>query len=262
MKEVIFIKYGGSIITDKKNAMSVSSSVIDMLNEQIRIISSESSYSIIIGNGGGAFGHYFAEKHQLYNGNINSDTFLGICKGKNGNSFLNRMVVENLLDKHILSCSVKISVPYILGKIQNSWEEVFVYLNNGIIPVLYGDILFFPNKKYSIISTEQAFLDLSEYFLKYKSEQYRVSKFILCTNTNGVLDKNGINIPSIPIHFNDFSLFWKNPDEYDVTGGMSEKVKKSLKLAKVAPVYIINGMKENAILKVMNGETAGTTIIS
>ena len=122
MKEVIFIKYGGSIITDKKNAMSVSSSVIDMLNEQIRIISSESSYSIIIGNGGGAFGHYFAEKHQLYNGNINSDTFLGICKGKNGNNFLNRMVVENLLDKHILSCSVKISVPYILGKIQNSWE--------------------------------------------------------------------------------------------------------------------------------------------
>lgn len=260
MKEVIFIKYGGSIITDKSCPMSVLENVIKTLNKQVQFLSLETSFSIILGNGGGAFGHYFADKYQLFSGKIETDTFLGICKGKDGNSYLNRLVVEDLLNLGISACSVRISVPYILQNNAKSWEEVFLYLDNDIIPIIYGDIVLLSKIQYDIISTEHAFVDLAKYMCEYKKEQYHINKIIFCTNTDGVLDKNGEKIPKITADFNDSSIFWHDNKNYDVTGGMLEKVEKSLKMASIAPVQIVNGRQENAIIKAVNGESIGTII--
>lgn len=260
MKNVIFIKYGGSIITDKSSATSVSRDTIRKLNKQLQYLTSQSAFSFILGNGGGSFGHYFAEKYQLYDGKLNFNTFYGICEGKNGNNYLNGLVIKDLLKRGIPACSVRISMPYILGDCVKSWEEVFLYLESAIIPVLYGDILLISNMQYKIISTEQVFCDLAQYLSKYKRQEYHIKKFILCTSTNGVLDENGENIPIISVDFKDSSIFWHKKKEYDVTGGMREKVEKSLKLASLAPVQIIDGRQKNAIIKAVNDEHIGTII--
>ncbi len=262
MKDVYFIKYGGSIVTDKSKAMSVSEDVIDSLNQQVQYISSRNQISLIVGNGGGSFGHYYADKYQLDSIKTDPKTLFGVCKGKNGNNYLNRIIVEDLLDKNVSACSVRINLPYLLESTEKSWEEVFLYLDNGIIPVIYGDIIVLSNMQHRIISTEQAFFDLASYLHIYKQSHYNIKKFIFCTNTNGVLDKNGNSISKINSDFDDNSIFWNNTEKYDVTGGMCEKVYKSLMISAFAPVQIIDGKQPNAIIKAISGENIGTIISS
>lgn len=260
MKDIYFIKYGGSIITDKGKAFSVSYDVIDSLNRQIKCVLLKNKSCFIVGNGGGSFGHYYAKKYQLDSKKNDKKTLIGVCKGKNGNNYLNRIVVRDLLNKNISACSVRINLPYLIKNTNYSWEEVFLYLDNGILPVVYGDIVVSPNMQHEIISTEQVFLDISIYLNKYKQNNYNIKKFIFCTNTDGVLDAKGNSISKIDRDFCNNVFFWNNTTTYDVTGGMYEKVKKSLLLSKFAPVQIIDGRQPGNIIKAINGETIGTTI--
>lgn len=263
MKDIVFVKYGGSIITNKGKAMSVSSNTIHLLNEQIQyLLAGDASFTFVIGNGGGSFGHYFANKYQLSPISAEPKKIFGVCKGKNGNNYLNQIVVEDLLNRKISACSVRISTPYMMNNENKSWDEVLLCLDNNIIPVIYGDFVVLTNMKYNIISTEQAFNDLANYIYKYRRNEYKLKKIVFCTNTNGVLDANGKNISNITPNFIDDSIFWNCPKGYDVTGGMIEKVKKALQLSNYAPVQIINGKVENNLVKAINGENIGTIISS
>lgn len=263
MREVIFIKYGGSIITDKSEKETVNEDVISNLNNQIcKLHQLFPSYLFVIGNGGGAFGHYYASKYELYNKKINSNTFFGICEGKNGNNYLNHIVTNDLISKLIPACSINIGLPYLLSvsDLIYAWKEVVVCLDNDVIPVIYGDILILNKNCYTIASTEQAFLFLAKYMTENNKHDYHLNKVILCTNTDGVLNSNGETIPIISNN-KDNEIFWDDYDNYDVTGGMREKVSKSLDLSIYAPVQIINGKTDNSIIKAMIDESGGTLIM-
>jgi isopentenyl phosphate kinase len=259
-KKIYFIKYGGSVVTDKHIPHSVSAKDISSLNSQIDYLHQESDDLFIIGNGGGSFGHYYAQKYQLYDNSINKQTFLGICCGKCGNDYLNRLIVEDLLRKGLTACSVRISVPYLLEHNKYSWQEIISCLQNCIIPVIYGDILFYPKNKYTIISTEQAFVDLSYYLHFYFQDEYEVAKFILCTDTNGVIDNANKTVSLLTTDAQNKSIFWTENGAFDVTGGMKGKVEKSFELAKIAPVQIVNGHESDCIIRAVRNETLGTLI--
>lgn len=261
MKEIVFIKYGGSIITDKSRPQSVSVDCIRQLNEQVKYLHSISSYLFIIGNGGGAFGHYFAMKYGLgCDKEISPEAVFGICEGKNGNNYLNHLIVDDLLNIGVSAASVRISTPYLLLENLKAWEELCLYLGKDILPVLYGDILIVENEECRIVSTEQAFLDLARYIAHRKKDTFKIRKFIFCTDTDGIKDKIGNRIPKISADFYDDSLFWNSDQVYDVTGGMKKKVEISLELAKIAPVQIINGKKKDAVIQAVAGEEIGTQI--
>lgn len=261
-KKIYFIKYGGSVVTNKRKPRTVSEADIAALNMQIDYLQQESDALFIVGNGGGSFGHYFAQKYQLFDNTVNTQTFLGICHGKCGNDYLNRLIVEDLLSRNLAACSVRISIPYLLEHNEYSWQEVISCLKNRIIPVLYGDILFYPDNNYNIISTEQAFVDLSYYVLSYYQDEYEIAKFILCTGTNGVIDDANNTIPLLTRDAQDKSVFWTDNGIIDVTGGMMEKVEKSFELAEVAPVQIVNGHEPDCIIRAVRNETLGTLIKS
>lgn len=261
MKEIVFIKYGGSIITDKSRPQFASQDIIQHLNEQVKYLTLNSPYLFVLGNGGGSFGHYFAMKYGLgTHKKASNETILGICRGKDGNNYLNRLVVNNLLNVGIAATSVRISTPYILSENSEAWKEICLYLKKGILPVLYGDILVMKNGECQIISTEQAFLDLAGYLTHKEKESFKIHKFIFCTDTDGIRDKAGNRIPEITEDFYDESLFWNSDRVYDVTGGMKKKVEISLELAKMAPVQIINGIEENTIIQAVVGDAIGTSI--
>lgn len=261
-KKIYFIKYGGSIVTNKRKPRTVSIADIASLNMQIDYLQQESDALVIIGNGGGSFGHYYAQKYQLYDNSVNTKTFLGICRGKCGNDYLNRLIVEDLLSRDLVACSVRIATPYLLEHNKYSWQEIISCLKNRIIPVLYGDILFYPNNNYNIISTEQAFVDLSNYLHFYFQDEYEIAKFILCTNTNGVIDDSKNTIPLLTRDAQNKSVFWIDNEIFDVTGSMMEKVEKSFELAEVAPVQIVNGHEPDCIIRAIRNEKFGTLIKS
>ena len=101
-----------------------------------------------------------------------------------------------------------------------------------------------------------AFLEMASRFLK----NHKIRGFIICTNTDGVLDKNSRRIPYIGQDFNDWTVFWSENNVFDTTGGMYEKVHKSLALSKYAPVSIVDGRKDNSIIDSLNGRDVGTII--
>ena len=88
MKEIVLIKYGGSIITDKTKPLSIDYSIINKLNHQIKEIL-QMGLSVIVGNGGGSFGHYYAKAYDLRKGIVNDDNRLPILLAKNSNTYLN-----------------------------------------------------------------------------------------------------------------------------------------------------------------------------
>ena len=124
MQEIVLVKYGGSIVTDKSKPLSVNYEIIQRLNDQISQLANSTDTLFIIGNGGGAFGHYFASKYSLYGSSINNNNVFGICAGKNGNNYLNQIIVDDLLKRNVCACSSRISNEYL----QNELKCYCVYL--------------------------------------------------------------------------------------------------------------------------------------
>lgn len=258
MKEVVLIKYGGSIITDKHMPLSVDIDAIHRLNKQVSELYCNTHVKIIVGNGGGAFGHYYASKYGLYDSQIENSKLFGICVGKNGNNYLNQIIVDDLLSFGVISCSSRISSAYLQHGAYEKWIEVQTYLNEGIIPVLYGDILLLGNHQYGIISTERFFVDLCD-FLSYDNK-FKIRKVIICTNTNGVLSTDGTTIPMIDSNNFKNIIFSSDTSSFDVTGGMKGKIENAMQIANFCDVQIVDGKFPNSIIKAYYDEKIGTVI--
>lgn len=251
-KDVILIKYGGSVITDKQRPQFINYVAIHSMNSQLVQLLSERDVLFILANGGGSFGHYYAQKYSLGDNIVNDRNLYGICAGRNGNNYLNQLIVDDLIERNVNSCSVRISSIYYPSI---DWSEVLLYLEYGIVPVLYGDIILLGKGKYNIISTEHIFLDFCKYI--NVSEKYNLKKVIMCSNTNGVMDIKGNTIPVWNEEYNLDVHTCKQP-RYDVTGGILEKVSKAIDISKYCDVQIVNGNEKNAIIKAYQDMNCGT----
>lgn len=251
-KDVVLIKYGGSVITDKCHPLSINYQNIYSMNSQLMQLLSERNTLFVIGNGGGSFGHYFAQEYALFDNAVNATNLYGICAGRNGNNHLNQIIVNDLINKSINACSVRISSIYYPSI---NWSEVLLCLENEIVPVLYGDIILLGKGKYDIVSTEHIFLDLCEHINSL--EEYNLKKVIMCSNSDGVIDIEGNTIPIWDVEDN-IGIDAFNSSQYDVTGGIFEKVSKAIDISKYCDVQIVNGNDNSSIIKAFKDMNCGT----
>ena len=75
ISEVIILKLGGSLLTDKETPLSIREEVLERSIKQII----ESKKSIILIHGGGSFGHPTAKKYQISQGFNDSVNILFMC---------------------------------------------------------------------------------------------------------------------------------------------------------------------------------------
>lgn len=269
MKNIVMLKLGGAILTHKTKPCSVRMDMLNMLIKPICEYLNDHPGSLILGNGGGSFGHYYSERYMLSNGYYNKEGQLGMCKGKNSNARLHTLLVEKLTNYGVPACSVPIDgIFFNKGKRElleeiSQWEPLFAYLDSNIIPVVYGDIIYDTKRGCNIVSTEDIFLALETAIMKNPSCGYQISKILFVTDKDGVEDFDGKIISHIDIkHFHKWKIF--NPSRgFDVTGGMYGKVRMALDLdqRKGCSVQIINGMFPERINKALRGEKVRGTII-
>lgn len=260
-KPIIFIKYGGSVITNKEKEEEVIEKNIDFISSQIKDIYNLKKYSFVIGNGAGSFGHIQVKKYNLKN-DIKSDfQKLGFSKVSSLVSKLNLKVVFSLINQNLPAISIKPSSIY-LSK-NNKKNKFFIdsileFLKSDYLPVLYGDMVLDKEKGGTVLSTEQIFFQLIK---TLKQKKTKVEKVVFCGKTPGVLDKNGQtislitkkNYPKIK------SVFFEN-SYVDVTGGMKTKVEIALKIARFGiPSCILD--KENLKNCLLNKNFIGTKIL-
>ncbi len=248
LNSMILIKLGGSIITNKEKPLSARRKTIDNLVKSLKKINE----SMIIVHGGGSYGHYWSVKYDMHTKARKYD-LRGVSVVKNSMIELNKIILNSLL-KNRLNPYCLPPTDFMSGNksIPKKIKEIEKIAKSGLIPVTYGDALWYGQKKTYILSGDKIMTHLA------KILKPRLSIFVL--NEDGLYSdlksKKLINElkgerPSI------------SENKMDVTGGMTRKVDEASKISKMGiNVFFVNGNKPERIVKaVKNRKFEGTLFI-
>lgn len=263
--KIIIIKLGGSLITDKSKPFTARLDVMRSLAIQIKNAQKkDSSIRLIIGNGGGSFPHVPATKYKMKQGIKSARQIKGCALTQDSAAKLNRIIVSEFLKQGINAVSINPSSMVITkkGKIQKIFlDSLLGFLEKGLTPVMYGDIVYDTDQGASIVSTEVL---INTIVPKLLSKKYHIQKIIQNGRTGGVYDKQGKTIPHISQkNYSKIKKYLFQTEGFDVTGGMVHKIKMALLLAKKSiSTQIINGAEGKNYLQraILGDETFGTLI--
>lgn len=263
-KQLILIKLGGSLITDKNRAFYAKKKVIRRLAHEIKDSMCD-KFDLIIGHGSGSFGHVVASKYNTQNGITDKKSIMGLSLVADAAIQIDRIMMQAFLKAQLPVVSFA-PASFLTATGQNLdkllVEQINIALKIGVVPVIYGDVILDKKQGCCIFSGEKT-LDILAKFLK---DKYQSVNIILCGDTNGVYGKNGKAIPQINTSvFKNMASNIKGSGGVDVTGGMIHKVETSLKLATEFGIEtrIINGKSLGKLKKVLLGkEIKDTTLIT
>ena len=257
MKNLILIKFGGSIITDKNVPYKARPDVIKRLAQELKKIK---DVSIVLAHGVGSFAHTSA---QEFGGEKGYKSKWGIAKVARDAMEINRIVMDILIEEGLPAVSLRPMSMMITdaGKLKNNLFEIIEEtLNQGLMPVVYGDVIWDKKWKSTIYSGEKTLNEIGIYLSK---KGFKVNKIIQVGETNGVYDDKGKTIPAIN------KRNWKSVERYvfdskrtDVTGAMKHKIENALSIAeKGIQTWITSGIVPNAFYRALHGKIIHGTII-
>jgi len=264
-KELLIIKLGGSVITDKNRAFTPRYENIERLTQEIKTSLKTFKGDLIVVHGSGSFGHTLALKYQTQKGIVNKDSKAGFSKVADTAIAINRIVMKEFIKIGIKAVSFA-PLSFILsekGGVKSLFlEPIKKALELGFVPVLYGDVVFDTSGRgFCIFSGEKIITALLD---KLESD-YKNVRVVYCADTDGVYDSQGKTVPIIDSKiFTKLSKTVNKSDFPDVTGGMLHKVKESLKMVKERKIecYIINGERKNGLRNAITGlGFSGTKIV-
>lgn len=264
MKDLILVKLGGSLITNKTKPFTPRLDVIKRLAKEIHEAREEAEIKLIVGHGGGSFPHKPAKDYKINEGIINKDSYKGISLVQDAASQLNRIIVSYLIEAGENAVSVQPSAGLITedGRIKEWYlESMREMLKHNLLPVPYGDVALDIKKGCCIISTEE--------ILNYLARKLCSKRIILAGITDGVFDKDPNKYSDAKLiteinskNYGDVKKYLAKSVGIDVTGGMLHKVNKIFELIKIGvEAEIINGEKEDNLKKALVGENGLGTIM-
>ncbi len=115
---------------------------------------------ILLGHGGGSFGHYWAERYHTAQGIIDDQSWWGVARVADAMARLNRAVVGACLDAELPAIGMQPMASGFAnaGEIQQiGTQQIATLLAAGTIPVVYGDVLLDRVQGCTIASTERIF---------------------------------------------------------------------------------------------------------
>jgi isopentenyl phosphate kinase len=256
----VFVKFGGSVITDKTKPYTVDFPSLRMLCKEVMVARGE-GIKIIVGHGGGSFPHTSAEKYRTQDGFVDENSPFGFCKVGMDAARLNTIVVDEFLKMGERAFTLRVSSSAIAknGRILR-WdvEAAKLLLEMDVLPVTYGDVIVDLEKGCSIVSTEEIFRFLAEKFRPRKV--ILVSKYAVYDSDP---EKNPKSRKIDRIGRKEFELIKQRlsgSHGFDVTGGMLKKVELAMEIAKHAGEVEIISSKQGNLLQSIRGEHVGTVI--
>ncbi len=273
MDNLVFLKLGGSLITDKMQPYTPRLDKLAQVAKEIKsACSTNSGLNLVIGHGSGSFGHYavrdqssllnlppFPPKRQHEN---NKTYWKGFSEVLFRASQLNHFVMEALNKAGIPAIAFAPSAMIAAqdGTIKN-WDlsAMRSALNTGLIPVIYGDIVFDEGSGGVVLSTEK--------LLFYLAQILPIKRILLAGLEEAVWADFPTRLQIVkkitPASFNSVADGIGASHGMDVTGGMRSKVEEMLGLVKIIPdlsVQILSGEEAGNVEKALRGEELGTLI--
>lgn len=265
MKDVIFLKLGGSLITDKSRPHTPRTNVIDRIAQEVQnALEQSGGISLIIGHGSGSFGHVPGNRYQTRAGVYDEAQWSGFAEVWSEARALNQILIQAFVKRKIPVIAFPPSASAISrdGKLQK-WmtQPVHFALEHDIIPIIYGDVVFDRQIGGTILSTEDLFA--------YLAKELKPRKILLAGMEEGVwkdYPSNTILIQKItPSIFFELKGSIGKSDNIDVTGGMHEKVSILMQIIQNSPStqgMIFSGMVSGNIEKALSGDLLGTAIMN
>jgi len=260
---LVFLKLGGSLITDKTRPYSPRNEVLSALASQIAIaVRENSSLHLVLGHGSGSFGHQAASQYGTREGVSGDASWRGFAEVWYQASRLNRLVVEALREVGLpaVTFSAFSSVSARDGQIA-TWDlkSLKEALGHGLLPVLHGDVVFDTVRGGTILSTEDLFA-----FLAHKMHPERI---LLAGLEAGVWDdfpaRQSLVREITPKTLDQVTSSLGISTGADVTGGMASKVNDMLRLVEQVAnleVLIFSGEAPGSIKAALRGDNPGTLL--
>jgi isopentenyl phosphate kinase len=263
VKNLILIKLGGSVITDKKKDSTIRQENIKRLAGEVKSALKNIDSKIIVGHGAGSFAHVPAKKYKTKDGLINRNSLFGMCVTEDSAKKLNAIVIRNFLEIGLPAFSFS-PASFLISDTKVCLSSYFDPLNKalevGIIPVVYGDVIVDKTIGCTIFSTEKVLSIIARELRKV----YKI-RIIYVTDVDGVYDQNKKTIDKITsANFDKVKKSILGTETTDVTGGMIHKVEEALKLVKKTGIetLIINGTKKGELRNaILSNKTNGTLVI-
>lgn len=261
MRDLIIIKLGGSVITDKTKFKTIRPNVLRNIGKELSGIVKLNRYRFIIVHGGGSFGHPLAYKYRLAEGIINSESLIGISETIDSMRELSLSITKFLRDFGIPIFPIQTSSVSLLkkDKIALFFQEILkIALERNFIPLLWGDVALDLSKGCSILSGDE--------IIKYLAFLLKPNKVIFGTNVDGVFLDYPKNLKLVKkINKDNLESIMEaiRPVNYtDVTGGFYKKMQVMVSIARSGiRVQVINLLKYGNLTKaIMETEDAGTII--
>jgi isopentenyl phosphate kinase len=250
---VVFLKLGGSLITDKTRAYTAHPQVIVRLAQEIRqTLDTIPSLKLLIGHGSGSFGHWAAKPHGTRQGVRTPDQWRAYAQVAAAAARLNRIVTDAFLEAGVPVLSIQPSASarcrdYVLEHLDT--HPIHTALMRGLVPMIYGDVAPDDTHGGTIISTEDIFLFLTN------DDELRPARILLLGEVPGVLDSNGAVMPHItPDDLSTLQETLTGSRGVDVTGGMEDKVTRMVKLVQRHPqtcVHILTGAEPGLLTRAL-----------
>lgn len=260
---LIFLKLGGSLITDKNVSHLAKTKMIEQIAKEIQsAISLNPSMQLLVGHGSGSFGHVPAKQNHTRQGVNTPEEWVGFSQVWSEARALNQIVLDRFARTGISAVSFPPSASIrSKGRQIQEWNlyPIEQALSHHLTPVVYGDVIFDSELGGTILSTEELFV--------YLANQLHPARLLITGEEQGVWE----DFPTCQKLISQIT-----PEEYphienkifgsqstDVTGGMASKVALMVNLVKIErslEVQIFSPSKPGMLAEALTGCHYGTMI--
>lgn len=261
MAEVVFLKLGGSLITDKERYQTPRPAVIERAAAEIAAaLAARPDLRLLLGHGSGSFGHFEAAKYGVRAGS--GGDWFGYAATSAAAARLNRLVTDSLLAAGLRVVAVQPSASARCrdGALESMAVDVVeALLARGVVPLVYGDVAIDTVRGCTIISTEQIFTHLARHI--------RPQRIIMVGEVDGVYTQDPHCSAQaeriVEVHSGNYDEvvgMLGASHGVDVTGGMLSKVRTLAALVQTVPgltVQLISGAREGLVARALRGEALG-----
>ena len=246
MAELVFVKLGGSLITDKEVKATARPEVIRRLAAEVRrALEGNGGLRLVLGHGSGSFGHMVAQRYHVQTGVTD---WRGYAETGAAATRLNRIVTDMFLEAGVPVVSIQPSASARCRGGELRALDVYpveAALQHGLVPLVYGDVALDDLWGSTIISTETIFA-----YLAYHLCPQRI---LLVGEVRGLYSVDPHHDPQACL----VPLLWASRVEQvqsvlggshgvDVTGGMRTKVQGMVDLVRAVPdlqVALLSGLE-------------------
>ncbi len=250
---LVFVKLGGSLITDKTRPEAARPDLIRRLAQEIRRArEARPDLRLLVGHGSGSFGHVVGRAYNVRAGVRDARGWEGYARTAAAAARLNRIVTDLFLDEgvHVVSLPPSATAWCEDGTLVHMDTRPHrVLLEHNVIPLVFGDVALDGMRGGTIVSTEEVFA----YMVRHEA-YLRPGHIILVGRVDGVYtadplrDSHARPLPLLRAYDAETLAGLGESHGIDVTGGMAAKVRLMAALVREFPELIVH---------IIGGETPG-----